>query len=493
MARKVHPTADQRPDNADAERRDDPGPAVGGGWLAHLAARTASKGADLTFSDPDVTNRKNMALLIQLRWIAVVGQIITIATVQFGLGIDLPVASMALVLTGLIALNLTSYAWLRGQTEVTGRALLLVLVLDMAALTAQLWFSGGAINPFTSLFLLQVMLGAVLLDAVSTWILVGLACLGVVGLTFSYRPLVVNGDMFALHRFGMLACFVLDAVLLVVFVTRVTQNLRDRDTNLAALRQHALEEDHIVRMGLLATGAAHELGTPLASVSVILGDWRRMPQIASDAGMVQELDEMETAVKRCKSILTGILLSAGEARGEASEATTLDRFIDAIVREWRRERGTDVLRVQNRLRGSGLRVAFDTVVKQAIFNVLDNALEASPGFIQLTVRRQDDRLVFQVADAGPGFSEEMLAQIGRPYQSCKGRPGSGLGLFLVVNVLRKLGGTVAARNLPGGGAEVTLELPLETLSITVRGHGGPATASHRGGRRLFRPHSQAVL
>jgi two-component system sensor histidine kinase RegB len=163
------------------------------------------------------------------------------------------------------------------------------------------------------------------------------------------------------------------------------------------------------------------------------------------------------------------------------------------VREWRLERGTDVLRVQNRVQGSGLRVAFDTVMKQAIFNVLDNALEASPRFIQLTIRRQDDRLVFQVADAGPGFSEEMLAQFGQPYQSSKGRPGSGLGLFLVTNVLRKLGGTVSARNLPGGGAEVTLALPLEALSITVGGHGRPAASSHRRGRFLFRPHSQAVL
>ena len=75
----------------------------------------------------------------------------------------------------------------------------------------------------------------------------------------------------------MLVCFVLDAALLVVFVTRINRNLRERDAQLADLRQHAAEEDHIVRMGLLASGAAHELGTPLASLSVILGDWRRMP------------------------------------------------------------------------------------------------------------------------------------------------------------------------------------------------------------------------
>ncbi|WP_204313373.1 hypothetical protein, partial [Klebsiella michiganensis] len=82
-----------------------------------------------------------------------------------------------------------------------------------------------------------------------------------------------------LYIAGTFIGLVLDAVLLVVFMTRINRNLRDRDLRLAALRQHATEQDHIVRIGLLASGAAHELGTPLASLSVILGDWRRMPAL----------------------------------------------------------------------------------------------------------------------------------------------------------------------------------------------------------------------
>src|SRR3546814_8697864 len=94
--------------------------------------------------------------------------------------------------------------------------------------------------------------------------------------------------MFSLHLTGMLACFLLDAVLLVVFVTRVSRNLRERDAHVAAMRQHAAEESHIVRLGLLASGAAHELGTPLSSLSVILGDWRRMPAVAGDTDLAQD-------------------------------------------------------------------------------------------------------------------------------------------------------------------------------------------------------------
>jgi two-component system sensor histidine kinase RegB len=277
--------------------------------------------------------------------------------------------------------------------------------------------------------------------------------------------------MFALHVAGMVACFLLDAVLLVVFVTRVSENLRVRDERLAALRQRAAEESHIVRMGLLASGAAHELGTPLASLSVILGDWKRMPAIADNEETRQELDEMQLAVSRCKSIVTGILMSAGETRGEEGGATTLGRFVEDIVGEWTAQRNTPVLTLDNRLVDETMRVVFDTVIKQAIFNVLDNALEASPKWVGVVAEKRGGSLVIRVSDAGPGFPAGMLAEIGRPYRSSKGKPGGGLGLFLVVNVLRKLGGSVSARNRAAGGAEVTLELPLETFALAEPTHG----------------------
>src|SRR3546814_15701008 len=110
---------------------------------------------------------------------------------------------MALVLLALITLNIATGVWLRLRRAVTGRALLLVLIFDVAALSVQLWLSGGAVNPFISLFLLQVTLGAVLLDALSTWIIVVLACLSVVGLTFWHRPLALPdpsiGDLFSMQ------------------------------------------------------------------------------------------------------------------------------------------------------------------------------------------------------------------------------------------------------------------------------------------------------
>lgn len=416
----------------------------------------------------DTAGRKNLQQLIQLRWLAVLGQIATIAVAYRGFGIPLPLDTMLTALGGLVIFNAASVLRLYLPHDISNGELFLALMVDVCVLTILLYLSGGATNPFIFLYLLQVILGAVLLNTGSSWFLVALACASFAGLTVFYRPLELPhhdlADFFNLYVVGTFIGLALNAILLVIFVTRINRNLRERDAHVAALRQHAVEEDHIVRMGLLASGAAHELGTPLASMSVILSDWRRMQQLTSDPELAEDLAEMEASLHRCKTIVTGILVSAGEARGEGSSATTVNRFFTEVVDEWRTARSATSLSFTNDF-GKDLAIASDTALMQVIFNVLDNAVEASHDAIEMRVEREEETLVIRISDRGPGFSDEMLAQLGKPYQSSKGRPGGGLGLFLVFNIIRKLGGTVAAQNRPQGGATVTLTLPLSALAI----------------------------
>jgi len=262
----------------------------------------------------------------------------------------------------------------------------------------------------------------------------------------------------------LLVCFALNAGLLVLFVSRISNNVRDKATQLAALRQSATEEEHIVRMGLLASGAAHELGTPLSTVSVILGDWKRMPAFRDDPELLGELTEMQTQLKRCKSIVSGILLSAGEARGESAERTTVRGFLDGLVERWQASRPVRTFTYNNRI-ADDWPVASDSALRQTVDNLLDNALEASPDWVCFDAHIDERTLVLSVLDRGPGFAPSMLAQFGKPYQSTKGKPGGGLGLFLAVNVVRKLGGTVTATNRPEGGAVVMLRLPMSAIEL----------------------------
>ncbi|WP_076071800.1 ATP-binding protein [Sphingomonas montana] len=411
--------------------------------------------------------RRNMLQLVQLRWLAVAGQLSAIVIAQYGLGVRLPLQAMLGVAGATILLNLASIVLLRKQIGTSNGSLFFALILDVASLTAQLYLGGGVTNPFISLFLLHVVLGAILLDTWSAVVIVLVTSLCFAFLTVVYRPLAFPLALLDYRRLietaGAWACFAIIAMLLVLFMTRITQNLRARDAHLANLRQQAAEEDHIVRMGLLASGAAHELGTPLASLAVILGDWKRMPALSADPDLVTEIGEMQAEVQRCKAIVTGVLLAAGEARGEAPAITGMRRFLDGIAEDWHAAHMATTLDYRNDFPGD-LPVVADPALKQVLFNVLDNAAEASPGWIGFSASQADDALVIAVRDAGPGFSAERLERIGKPYESSKGRLGGGLGLFLVVNVMRKLGGAVTAANCADGGAVVRLTLPLAAIA-----------------------------
>ncbi|UNK78767.1 ATP-binding protein [Sphingopyxis granuli] len=427
---------------------------------------TAMPDPSLALPEADA-GRRNLTLLIQLRWLAVGGQLATIAIATGLMGITLPLVPLLATILLLASINVASRVRLHRGGAVTNGELTAALLFDVAALAWQLHHSGGLANPFASLFLLQVVIGAILLTPRSSWAIVAATLAALAALRIGPTPLVLPpryaGDPLGLYLKGSFVCFVLIAVLLVAFVTRISRNLRDRDAALAAARQRAAEEDHIVRMGLLASGAAHELGTPLSTLSVLIGDWKGAPRFAADAELQEDLADMDAAVQRCKTIVGGILMSAGEARGEAPQLTTMRRFLAEIVEDSRAARMPGTVAF-NDLFGADVAIVSDPALRQVIGNVVDNAAEVSPDWIGITASRDGDMAVIEIVDRGPGFSDEMLEHFGQPYRSTKGRPGGGLGLFLLVNVVRKLGGGASVTNRAARGARVRIFLPLSALA-----------------------------
>lgn len=425
-----------------------------------ILALTRPRDPDVGLS-PATAAGRNMRLLVQLRWIAVGGQLATILAVHFGLGVTLPLAPMLAVVVALVLAN----HWARRllyRRPIGQPAIFLALLFDVAALTLQLHLSGGAENPFISLFLLQVVLGAILLDGALVAGLVGVTAAAWAGLALISAPLdwpdALRDQVALLEGAGAWISFVLTGALLALFVTRVIRNLRARDAYVAEMRRTAAEEDGIVRMGLLASGAAHELGTPLSTLAVVLNDWSRMPRIREDPEMSAELAEMQADIARCKAIVADILHAAGTPQGEDVRRMLVQPFLREVADVWRATHPHVALEAQAEGLDDAALVA-EPALRQVLTSLLDNAAEASPTIVRLRAVRDGDRLVVTVVDRGPGFSADLLAALGEPHRSSKG-PGRGLGLFLAAALARRLGGGLTATNRPDGGAEVRLSLPL---------------------------------
>ncbi|MPM68852.1 Sensor histidine kinase RegB [bioreactor metagenome] len=405
---------------------------------------------------------------------------------HYTLQLQLPVREMLMVVGCLAIFNVVSMLRWRTGRGVRNVELFLALLVDVAVLTVQLYLSGGTSNPFVFLYLLQIAVGAMLLRGGYIWtiVLITTACFFVLSLYHVPLPLAhdpIRG-LASPYVIGLLVCFAINAILFVVFITRIAHNLRQRDARLAEARQRATEEEHVVRMGLLASGAAHELGTPLSTMAVILGDWKRDRALTRNSVLQEEIAEMQVQVQRCKTIVSGILMSAGEARGEASAETTVCSFLDSLAEEWKRTRYVDSFVYDNQF-GDDRPMVSDATLEQMVFNVLDNARDASPRWVALIAERTESALVITVCDDGPGFPREVLSQFGKPYVSSKGKPGGGLGLFLAMNVARTLGGSVQARNRADSGAVVTITLPLASIIL-------PETDNKETPSDLGKPHAK---
>jgi len=411
----------------------------------------------------NVTGHKNMLQLIQLRWIAVVGQLLTVGVVHYAFAIPLPLKSMLGVLAALAVFNIVSMVRWRSPKEVTNRRLFVALLVDVATLTAQLFLSGGASNPFVFLYLLQVNLGAVLLSPRATWTLVGITigCFG--GLAVFGRPLALPldqaGGLSSPYVQGMLISFALDAALLVIFITRIGGNLRERDARLAGLRQRAAEEEHVVRMGLLASGAAHELGTPLSTISVIAKELERA--IEPNSPHADDVKLLQEQSQRCRSILAKLteLPSSGPF-----DSVPLSALIEEVVAPHRNFGVAINIDVSRDSTPVGAR---NPAILYGLGNLLENAVDFAQERVEVTADWTEDDVSVVISDDGPGFAPEILDRIGEPYvRSSKRRrmyagsetTGLGLGFFIAKTLLERSGATLEFENrvFPDRGAVVKI-------------------------------------
>lgn len=408
-------------------------------------------------------NRRTLALLVRLRWLAVAGQALTIGVLHFGFDLRLPLFPMAAILLAQSLLNIACQRKARRGGPVTEGGILALLALDVLALAVQLGLSGGTTNPFISLFLLHIILGALLSGPRAAWVLTGVSALAWMVLSRLFLPLELphshgaahGGDFLDLHLWGMFICFLLAAGLMVWAITQIRDTLAERDAALTALQMQRAEEDHLVHIGLLASGAAHELGSPLATISVILGDWAQEPAIRRSPALGADLAEVTTQLDRCKSIITGVLASSGAARSEGATRGDPAVFFDDSVQAWRDHHPGKALDYRNDL-APGQAAILDLSLRQALFNLLENAETARPGTVALHIARDGDLIALRVTDRGPGFAPEILNAPAQPWNSTSAREGAGLGLFLCHNVARRFGGSLSLRNLSTGGAEAVM-------------------------------------
>lgn len=429
---------------------------------------------------PPPTAAINLRRLVVLRTLTLTGQALAVWVAVQSLRMWLPLKPLVLILAGMAVVNLLTWLRLTRTWPVRDGELFAQLTLDVLALTGLLYYTGGSTNPFAPLYLLPLTLTAAALPRAWTWFMVGLTVTCYTALLFVYVPLpgahAVHGDEFQTHVVGMWLGFLLSAVLIATFAVRMAATLRERDRLAAAMREQELKHERVLALGTLATGAAHELGTPLSTLAVLLKDISPGKPVDDET-----LSILRAQVARSKDILNSLSASAGAVRAEAGAPCALDAWLEELVRGWQARRPGARARLQLDGTQPAPRIVAEQTLAQAIVNILNNAADASPDDVEVNGRWSTDALTLEIADRGAGLAPEVESAIGEPFiadatearAAGQGWPvcgfstkeeGLGLGLFLAYTTLNRFGGTVRLLKREGGGTLCRLTLPLKGIT-----------------------------
>lgn len=399
--------------------------------------------------------RINFGWLTRLRWGAVAGQLATMLVVSLGLDAPLPWPPLLALVAVELALNTGAALWLRAGGRVGDRLAAATLAVDVMVLTALLFLTGGASNPFNFLYLVYLALAAVVLPSRWTWALVALSLLCSAALFTRPGP---HAEHMRQHIQGMWIACAVAAAFIVYFVSRVRRDLAAREADLQAERALAARNERLGSLATLSAGAAHELATPLSTIAVVTRELERQAG-RGELGNLDDFALIRAQLGRCRQILDQMAVRSGEGPGEEARAAQVATLVTAASAN--DEEGRAAIRVTG---ADAERAVFvpERAVVQALRAVIRNAQDASPpgAEVVITVAADGDDVCLDVQDEGAGMQPDVLARVGEPFFTTKspGR-GMGLGVFLARAVVERIGGRFAIRSEPGRGTRVTVHLP----------------------------------
>ncbi|MFA5170587.1 MAG: ATP-binding protein [Sulfuriferula sp.] len=402
--------------------------------------------------------------LFVLRLFAVGGQLLALAIAEFGLHIALPLPAMLSVVVGLAMLNAVTWLRLRQSGPVTALEFFVQLVADMAALTLLLYFSGGASNPFVSLYLIPIIVAATTLPAAYGWMMTLLSVLAYSLLTQLFVPLSLppGAVEFSLHLAGMWLNFIVSAVLIAYFIGKMAASIRERDLALARVRERALADEQVLALANLAAGAAHELSTPLATMSVVAEELQY--ECKGDVVTQESLQILRNQIAACKTILTRLTHTNQQGRVDAGARVQLDVWMAGLTNQWQvmRPQVTVATRIVGTLPMPG--VFNDPSLNQAMVSLCNNAADAGNDQVEIELDWDAEFVQITVLDRGAGFDDPALAsKIFFTTKQAQG--GFGVGLYLANATIERHGGSVALLARDGGGARVVVRLPIISGAI----------------------------
>ncbi|MES2207915.1 MAG: ATP-binding protein [Pseudomonadota bacterium] len=416
--------------------------------------------------------------LMLMRAVTLIAQSLVLLIAHVSLHISITYTPMLVVMLLMAMFNMGTWYRLQKPQLVGEKGLFLQFLTDILALTVWLYYSGGATNPFVSFYLPLIAVAAAILPGRFAASLAALSLLGYSFLTFSYIPLNIENEDKAIfyHLSGMWLNFAFSAALITWFVVRMSSSLRKRSQELAQAKERYLQSERVVALATQAANAAHEMGTPLSTISVVVSELNEQARNVPELKLYQEdFDLIESQIGLCKRTLQNIVIRAEYLSAEKTPDVVFKDWFNDFLNMWRLRH--PAIRVETRSRPSVLQepiyVSHAQLLSQIFVTVLDNAAQASalssanlsansPPTIQVYLEESESLVGYinvRIEDNGEGISKERVRQLGyRPVESTTG--GQGIGLLLAFATARQIGVSIVLDSIESVGTTVEVAIPI---------------------------------
>ncbi|MGB2123035.1 MAG: ActS/PrrB/RegB family redox-sensitive histidine kinase [Candidatus Puniceispirillaceae bacterium] len=433
-------------------------------WTDTALMRTFLQPRERRGSPPGTTDAR---VILNIRWLALAGQLFALLFTFLILEINIPIGPALFVIGLSVAMNV----WQTRLTMILNKGRnqsFLALIFDVVQLSALLYFTGGLLNPFAVLLLSPVVVSATLLRRRETLQLIGLVAGCVSFLVFFNYPLPVDELRAAnpdLYLTGLWMALVLSAAFIGIYTWWIASRARRLDEALSEARLALAAEQQAAALGTLATAAAHRLGSPLNTITVIGHELSR--DISDDDPLYEDVMLLRAEIERCRVILGELDDYQSAESLDLETPMPLSGLIEEIL-DSRLEDGAAVFSIDFDERSA---VPMPLVrrgpeLMHALEDLLRNARDFARSQVRIVIRCTVQDVIVTINDDGPGFQAGVLAKVGAPWNTSRRgqRAHRGLGIFIASTLIESLGGSILYGNAEAGGGEVKVHLPLGSVA-----------------------------
>ena len=401
--------------------------------------------------------------LIKIRWIAIFGQILAIFFVFYFINIKIPFFETLVIIFLSVALNFYSYFEERKNKSISNIKAFSFLLFDTLQLGFLLFLTGGIINPFSILILAPVITSASYLPALMTVILSTISIGIIIMLNFYFIPLDLGAEFYLpeIYSFGLVASLIITVIFIAIYAYLFASSSRKISNALSISKLQILNQKKITEVGSLSAAAAHELGTPLNTIFLIINDLLKEKKLIDDKNIAKDIVLLKSQAERCREILQRFSKNPLKLKDNFLEKVKITDLIKINFEKFNKNKKLIIKKTQL---DDEPEIIFKDEIMYALGNIIQNAIFYSKANVTAELYYNNLQVKIIITDDGNGFSKDIIDKLGEPYIS-KNKEGMGLGIFIAKNLIENMGGNLNFYNSKDDNAVVEIMFDNSILNI----------------------------